>query len=531
MAAFTKRSTCISSFFPETRLNGIDSRSDSRVEVQVGVKDTATFRNRPNEVSPGAGDRDLNEHKDYVISEKEMVLDAHNCVNGDGFLTNSPNVDGILDITIHHARDIQNICIYGNQDVYAKFSLTNSKDETFSTEPVAAGGRNPVFNQSLQIPVSLLDSTLKCEVWMMSCARSYLQDQLLGFVLVPLTCLVGKGKFTQDYPLSSTELFHTPAGTVSLSLAFNSGLESHNKMHTDDSLLACSSPGSPEFVVIDDVKPDLSVEDYNKIEFPDLQDASDNQHILSVYFNITSGDLKADSGSDGGASERNQGLPGLSFLQLGSSSTAEMDCEMTLNIGGDCQKACQLLNLGPFPDLTNLSHVESLSSKTFTNSVPSSTVDHKSRIDQVQNNSALHVSASSRTSLPNSGSVFSTAESLDCPSSMMQTTENNEPGMMENKGNIEKGITTNKADERTTFSNPLVNIALEPEEPVVQQQIVDLYMKSMQQFTESLSKMNLPLDLDTPSQMQPTNKKEEATCGQVGKNKGHKVFYGSRAFF
>lgn len=54
----------------------------------------------------------------------------------------NPNADmegdsdfsGILEIYIHHARNIHNICIYDNQDVYAKFSLTYNPDETLTTK-------------------------------------------------------------------------------------------------------------------------------------------------------------------------------------------------------------------------------------------------------------------------------------------------------------------------------------------------------------------------------------------------------------
>lgn len=41
-----------------------------------------------------------------------------------------------------------------------------------------------------------------------------------------------------------------------------------------------------------------------------------------------------------------------------------------------------------------------------------------------------------------------------------------------------------------------MSVNLEPEQTVVQEQIVDMYMKSMQQFTESLAKMKLPMDIE-----------------------------------
>lgn len=45
--------------------------------------------------------------------------------------------------------------------------------------------------------------------------------------------------------------------------------------------------------------------------------------------------------------------------------------------------------------------------------------------------------------------------------------------------------------------NPTIKmIDIEPEQTVVQQDIVDMYTKSMQQFTESLTDMKLPAVVD-----------------------------------
>jgi hypothetical protein len=76
---------------------------------------------------------------------------------------------------------------------------------------------------------------------------------------------------------------------------------------------------------------------------------------------------------------------------------------------------------------------------------------------------------------------------------------------------------------------------MEAEQSSMQQQIVDMYMRSMQQFTESLAKMKLPMDLDHKPDNQnqgdviqnPNSKLEN----DKKKNDGSRVFYGSRAFF
>lgn len=47
-----------------------------------------------------------------------------------------------LDIYAHEARDVHNICIYGEQDVYARFSLTSGGGGARAVVVVpSAGGR------------------------------------------------------------------------------------------------------------------------------------------------------------------------------------------------------------------------------------------------------------------------------------------------------------------------------------------------------------------------------------------------------
>ncbi|KAK3017515.1 hypothetical protein RJ639_006120 [Escallonia herrerae] len=71
---------------------------------------------------------------------------------------------GYLNSMCHHVRNLYNICIYENQDVYAKFSLTYDPDETFSTGIINDGGKNPDFNENLVMKVTQSDVVLKCEI-------------------------------------------------------------------------------------------------------------------------------------------------------------------------------------------------------------------------------------------------------------------------------------------------------------------------------------------------------------------------------
>ncbi|WOK98292.1 hypothetical protein Cni_G07002 [Canna indica] len=86
---------------------------------------------------------------------------------------------------------------------------------------------------------------------------------------------------------------------------------------------------------------------------------------------------------------------------------------------------------------------------------------------------------------------------------------------------------------------PIINIKI-PEQPVVQQDFVDMFMKSMQQFTESLAKLKLPMDIDNNSTTAANGNSETTSTttenGSSGSEKtlptrkgnGSRVFYGSR---
>jgi len=80
------------------------------------------------------------------------------------------------------------------------------------------------------------------------------------------------------------------------------------------------------------------------------------------------------------------------------------------------------------------------------------------------------------------------------------------------------------------------NSDFDTDQAAMQQQIVDMYMKSMQQFTESLAKMKLPMGLD-PNRGSPDSGnviqviEKNDKLDVESKKDGSRVFYGSRAFF
>ncbi|MBA0843826.1 hypothetical protein Goarm_000981 [Gossypium armourianum] len=119
--------------------------------------------------------------KSYVVAEPEQQQKSKLFTRNSGGLS-----DGFEVNTKEAARDIHNICIYHKHDVYAKLCLTSDPESTFSTKIINGGGRDPVFNENLRLKARTIDSSLKIEIVMMSRVRNYLEDQLLGFALVPL---------------------------------------------------------------------------------------------------------------------------------------------------------------------------------------------------------------------------------------------------------------------------------------------------------------------------------------------------------
>lgn len=419
---------------------------------------------------------------------------------------------GLLEVYVHHARNIHNICIYANQDVYAKFSLTCSPDDVLSTSIVAGGGKNPQFDERLTtIKVPHPDAVLKCEIWMLSRARNFLEDQLLGFALVPLSSVAAaaKRKLTQDFTLSSTDLFHSPAGTVQLTLYLHSTSDKHS--FALESSSNHNSSITSEVVILDP-------EELGTIEFPDVNIANENQKMVSQYFNMAAAHAPSSPPRDTAAAAP--------FLQFGALLQSVDDYEMAVNssddnIGGSDSPDGSNGNSGPFTASTTTSLSDDRNSADST--------EEKNR-QEVSNSSKVETSHSSGTNSP----VTPTSK---CGAGMGDEKEDNKLSSMEKVEDRGK-----EHDIDSVFKSPLGNINLEAEQSAMQQQIVDMYMRSMQQFTESLAKMKLPMDLDVPKaedggdviQTQTTGDKldqQQQQQQQKMKKDGSRVFYGSRAFF
>lgn len=411
---------------------------------------------------------------------------------------------GILDIYVHHARNIHNICIYDDQDVYAKFSLTYNPDETLSTRIINGGGKNPIFNENLRMKITQTDAVLKCEIWMFSRSRNHLEDQLLGFALVQISQVIGKGKVTEDYGLSSTDLFHCPAGTVQLTISLDI-LQS-----------ATNSSISSEVVLLNPkISGDMSNQvEYSRIEFPDVSVMKENQKMVSEYFNLE---------YYGSSASRPNSVGLLPFLYLGASPQG-VDFEMTVT--------------APDENHQSTSPNESIQNSVLPSSTTTTLSDDRNSSDSVEEKSNLRGDSS------NSFNVSITVEGTQNHGLSPDTpTSKKESGARDDKeskfsSSKEKGINSDRNTDSArfgqAFSAPLGNINMEAEQSAVQQQIVDMYMRSMQQFTDSLAKMKLPMDLDKPggeSHGDVTQNHNSSKLEIDKKKDGSRVFYGSRAFF
>ncbi|XP_076915355.1 uncharacterized protein LOC143574669 [Bidens hawaiensis] len=216
-------------------------------------------------------------HQDVILSKSNPSVfgqqEFNSLVTNNGYrkkdmMEKKEGFIGVLEVFVHQARDLHNICIYHKQDVYAKIFLTSDPESTESTQTINGGGQNPVFNEKLKVNVRTGDCSLRCEIWMLSRIRNYLEDQLLGFALVPLCeIFVEDGKLEKEFELSGSELLHTPSGFVKLSIIYT---------------------GSPPDVV--EIPKACLVEsnqvpcELEKIEFPDPKAMCENEVMVSEYY-------------------------------------------------------------------------------------------------------------------------------------------------------------------------------------------------------------------------------------------------------
>lgn len=385
---------------------------------------------------------------------------------------------GSLEVFVHRARDIHNICIYHKQDVYAKLCLTSDPELAVSTKTINGGGQNPVFNDNLRLNVRTLECSLKCEIWMLSRVKNYLEDQLLGFALVPLSEVILKnGKLDKDFSLSSTDLFHSPAGFVHLSLSYSGASPEVMAISAPPTVLATEASVQESEVAESDPC------ELDKIEFPDPNIVNENQMMVSEYFGIQCDSLDSQNSESLVSSDENQLSSEMGVHAVDSVSTVTVQSV-----------------LHPVRD--------SPPSSVSTNGVSSPSVP-----------------ASSQSSDAPVASKYPSQEEDSKPSNEQHvSTPKDQSVHSDDRDSASSGSASSNS-----LAKPLIAVNIEPEQKVKQQDFVDMYMKSMQQFTESLAKMKLPMDIESeessPASSTPDQKLQES------KSNGSRVFYGSRAFF
>ncbi|KAE8679151.1 hypothetical protein F3Y22_tig00111402pilonHSYRG00893 [Hibiscus syriacus] len=277
--------------------------------------------------------------KSNVVAEPEQQPKSEIFTRNSGGLSNASEINtkeadvsdrdnfvGVLEVYVHQARDIHNICIYHKQDVYDKLCLTSDPEITVPTKIINGGGRccgrrlldraksrNPVFNDNVRLNVQTVDSSLRIEIFMVSRVRNYLEDQLLGFALVPLSEVVLKNrKLEKEFSLSSTDLFHSPAGFVQLSLAY-----------VGSSPEVMAIPEMPKELVSDETLKDSEISECEseKVEFSDPKIVNENQMMVSEYFGIPCSNLDSESLVTSDAENRVSSDMGVNAVESFSTAT------------------------------------------------------------------------------------------------------------------------------------------------------------------------------------------------------------------
>jgi len=407
---------------------------------------------------------------------------------------------GYVDVHVKSARDIQNICIYHKQDVYARLSLPGDGAPASSTQVINGGGRNPVFDQSVRVGVRAgdVDAALRCEVWMLSRVKNYLQDQLLGFALVPLPDVISAegGTLAAEFPLSTNDLFHSPSGFLELELSY---------IGVVPEVIPVSPTPKPALADPDECGDagDSAEMEYENMEFPDLNLVEENKIMLSEYVGLPCTAVEAQSSESLLTTEDVDGEShdaGVRVVQSFSTDNSTAD------------------SVGAFRSDTPVSSLSTTESPAA--AVPATPQSNPSE----QSGNALSSAAGHKEKA-------SDAAEVDSSHTVQESQAVNSPGTM---------------SESAVDKPPAMSFNFEQEVQVNQKEIMDMYMKSMQQFTESLAKMKLPLDMDNGSDKSANGAASAAatspadssgtdssatTKKPTAQDKSPKVFYGSRAFF
>lgn len=349
--------------------------------------------------------------------------------------------------------------------MYAKIFLISNPKNIISTKTINHGGSNPIFNESLQFSMGTneFESSLRCEIWMLSRAKNYLEDQFLGFALIPLVGVFSMdGKMlTKKFSLASNDLFDSQVGFVEISLSYAGFLPQGFMMTTATSNTAATLTSmSNDDSVLSSYYSQSDPFEFAKVEFPDLKVDTENQLMVSEFLKIHCDEFDSQFSPIVEVSKRVNTIE--SIFTSASAGNGNLKNEIPAN-----SIACATIGfpVGVGPTTSNSSGI------------------------------------------------------ADSPTIVKE--ENREAS----------------EDGEAIFTQPLIKINVQPEQPVVQQEIVDMYIKSLQEFTDSLAKMKLPMDVDngicTQNEALDLNpcEKEKISKENRSDSSSSRVFYGSNAFF
>ncbi|KAJ7554109.1 hypothetical protein O6H91_06G125100 [Diphasiastrum complanatum] len=390
---------------------------------------------------------------------------------------------GILDIFIQQACGINNICIYGEQDVYARFSISHSVDKALCSRIVEGGG---------------------------------------------------KGRHSQEYALSATDLCHSHAGIVNLTLMYHekrnplmgtqmlqmgNGVGGHSQLEASalgDSDMT-SDISTLSFTCCQIEK--LSVSDYTNVAFPNIQAVCEDQQLISDYLGMASNECAR--AKENGVTVGSPFLPQFHSVPLDQVHYDETNTDTEKrNEASVLADDCQLFNFGDMPDPSGVSCPNAGISEAHKNITALSNVHVPLKKQMVVSSSPDSVAFSVSPSLQ-TASTMSISEEFSAGFPADITLMDGGGSCITQKGNIQGSLNA-----------PLLSIPAELESSkVMQQQIVDMYMKSMQQFSDPLTRMQHSMDLDRQVKLESTTSPSGRDTGESGKKLAHRVFYGSRAFF
>ncbi|KAL8256392.1 hypothetical protein R6Q59_031459 [Mikania micrantha] len=172
---------------------------------------------------------------------------------------------------------MEHIFSYNEKDVYAKISITSNPEISVITQYVEGNGNNPIFNETLQIHVPTIDSSLKCEIYELCCTMRYDHpDKLLAFTLIPLSEILSKnGTLDKEFCLSLTDLFHSPSGFVHLSM-------SYTKEASPDKI------SIPPPVANGSANTNADLTEFEKTGFADPKVVKENHMMVTQYIGLNS---------------------------------------------------------------------------------------------------------------------------------------------------------------------------------------------------------------------------------------------------